>query len=68
MTTNTIPRERLHAGVVDCPLCGRQIPEPTERLVAIGRVESVTAATADAVECPVCGGVSFLRPSPERND
>jgi ribosomal protein S27E len=68
VTTNTIPRERLRAGVVDCPLCGRQIPEPTERLVAFGRVDSVTAATADAVECPACGGVSFLRPSPERSE
>ncbi|PSP57161.1 hypothetical protein BRC82_00980 [Halobacteriales archaeon QS_1_67_19] len=68
MTNNTIPRERLRAGVVDCPLCGRQIPKPTEHLVAIGRVESLTAATADAVECPACRGVSFLRPSPERSD
>ncbi|USZ66918.1 hypothetical protein NGM10_09255 [Halorussus salilacus] len=65
MTPNTVSRDRLRANAADCPLCGRQIPEPTERLVAFGPVESVTADTADAVECTACGGVSFFRPPPE---
>lgn len=67
MTNNAVSRDRLRAGVVDCPLCGRQIPEPTEHLVTFGVVESVTVETADAVECPVCGGVSFLQPRPRRD-
>ncbi|MFB6173579.1 MAG: hypothetical protein ABEI39_02960 [Halobacteriales archaeon] len=59
MSDNIIPRERLRAGVVECPLCGRQIAEPTEQLRLFGPGEP-TVETADAVECPVCDGVSFL--------
>lgn len=64
MTDNTIQRERLREGVVECPLCRRQIAEPTEHLHAFGGPDEPTASTADAVECPVCDGLSFLRPPP----
>ncbi|NLV13914.1 hypothetical protein [Haloarcula argentinensis] len=57
---NSIDRDRLRAGVVECPLCERQIPEPVTHAVAYGAVDTVTADNADAVECPVCDGVTFI--------
>lgn len=61
MTTgHSIDRDRLRAGVVECPLCERQIPEPVTHAVVYGRVDEITAETAEAVECPVCGGVTFI--------
>ena len=65
MTDNTVPREHVRAGVVECPLCGRQIAEPTDHLRVFGPACDPTAGTADAVECPVCDGVSFLKPRPD---
>lgn len=60
MTENFIHRERVREGVVECPLCGRQLAEPTAHLVAFGAVDELTAETADAIECPVCEGVTFI--------
>jgi len=62
---NVIPRAQLREGAVECPLCGRQIAAPTERLVAFGVVEELTPETADAVECPSCSGVTFVDEAPE---
>ena len=60
MTRNVIPRGDLRAGVVECPLCGRQLPAPTDHLLVYGRVEEVTVANADALTCPACSGVTFV--------
>lgn len=57
---NSIERDRLRAGVVECPLCKRQIPEPVTHALVYGPVDVVTADNAEAVECPVCGGVTFV--------
>ena len=59
-TVNRVPREAVERGVVECPLCGRQFPDVDEGLVTFGTGEP-TRATADAVECHVCGGVTFIR-------
>ena len=59
MTDNTVPRDDLRTGAVDCPLCGRQVPDPTDHLRLFGP-GTPTVDTADAFECPVCDGVSFL--------
>lgn len=60
MSRNVVVRERIHAGVVECPLCGRQIATPTNHLLAYSTAESVSVETADAIECPACGGVTFI--------
>lgn len=60
MTRNEIRRENLRAGVVECPLCGRQIAEPTDHLFVYGAADAVTAENADALECPACTGVTFV--------
>lgn len=57
---HSIDRDRLRAGVVECPLCERQIPEPMRHAVVYGAVDDITVETAEAVECPVCGGVTFV--------
>lgn len=57
---NVVRRAALRSGVVDCPLCGRQIPRPTDHLLVYGAAELATAENADALECPVCGGVTFV--------
>ncbi|KAA9398423.1 hypothetical protein Har1130_04180 [Haloarcula sp. CBA1130] len=57
---HSIDRDRLQAGVVECPLCERQIPEPVTHAVVYGAVDTVTADNAEAVECPVCDGVTFV--------
>lgn len=57
---NLVPRERLRAGVVECPLCGRQLATPSDHLVVYGAVDRVTVENADAIECPVCDGVTFI--------
>jgi C4-type Zn-finger protein len=57
---NVVGRERLRRGHVECPLCERQLAAVADHLVAFGRVETLTSETADAVACPVCGGVSFV--------
>ncbi|MFU1780502.1 hypothetical protein ACM16X_03865 [Haloarcula japonica] len=57
---NSIDRDRLRAGVVECPLCERQIPEPLTHAIVYGPVDRVTADNAEAVECPVCDGVTFV--------
>ncbi|MDS0220848.1 hypothetical protein NDI54_05705 [Haloarcula sp. S1AR25-5A] len=57
---NSIDRDRLRAGVVECPLCERQIPEPVTHAIVYGAVDAVTADNAEAVACPVCDGVSFV--------
>jgi ribosomal protein S27E len=60
MTRNVVRREDLRRGVVECPLCGRQIAAPTDHLIVYGAVDRVTAENADAVECPACGGATFV--------
>lgn len=65
MTRNVVHRERLRAGVVECPLCGRQLAAPTDHLLVYGVVEEVTAENADAIECPACDGVTFVVDEPE---
>jgi ribosomal protein S27E len=60
MSRNVVRRERVRAGVVECPLCGRQIATPTEHLLVHSSVTSVTAGNADAIECPACTGVTFI--------
>lgn len=60
MTQNAVHRADLRRGVVECPLCGRQIAAPTDHLIAYGAVDPVTAENADAVECPACSGVTFV--------
>lgn len=60
MSRNAVSRERLHEGVVDCPLCGRQIAEPTDHLLVYGAREQVTVENADAIRCPACTGVTFI--------
>jgi predicted RNA-binding Zn-ribbon protein involved in translation (DUF1610 family) len=60
MTRNVVHRDDLRRGVVDCPLCGRQIAAPTDRLIVYGPADRLTAENADAVECPACGGVTFV--------
>ncbi|MFC7177719.1 hypothetical protein [Halosegnis marinus] len=57
---NAVAREAVREGAVECPLCGRQLAEPAERLVGFGVTEPLTVETADAVECPRCSGVTFL--------
>lgn len=58
--SNVIPRERVRAGVVECPLCGRQIAAPAEHVLVYSSVERADVDTADAIECPACGGVTFV--------
>jgi C4-type Zn-finger protein len=60
MTPNVVYRDRLREGVVECPLCERQWAAPREHLIVHGP-ETPTIETADAIECPVCDGVLFLR-------
>ncbi|WP_254537543.1 hypothetical protein [Halomarina litorea] len=60
MTRNEIRRDDLRAGVVECPLCERQVPDPTDHAFVYGTVDAVTAENADAVECPACTGVTFV--------
>jgi len=60
MSGNVVPRERLRDGVVECPLCGRQIAAPTEHLLAYSTVERADVDTADAIKCPACTGVTFV--------
>jgi ribosomal protein S27E len=62
---NVIPREQVRAGVVECPLCGRQVAAPTDHLLVYSSVERVAADTADAIECPACGGVTFIVDDPD---
>ncbi|GGN84773.1 hypothetical protein [Haloarcula pellucida] len=57
---NVIDRDALRAGRVECPLCGRQLVDPMAHAVVYGAVDAVTAENADAVECPVCDGVTFV--------
>lgn len=59
MSRNAVYRERLRAGVVECPLCGRQIAAPTDHLIVYG-ASRATVENADAIECPVCSGVTFV--------
>ena len=58
-TVNQIPRQAVECGVVECPLCSRQFADVDEVLVTFGTGEA-TPSTADAVECHVCGGVTFI--------
>lgn len=60
MSRNVISRTRLRTGVVECPLCGRQFVTPVDHLLAYGAVEQTTVENADAIECPVCDGVTFI--------
>lgn len=63
MTPNVVSRARLRAGTVECPLCGRQIARPTERLLHYGPVET-TVDNADVIVCPACDGVTFIEEGP----
>lgn len=65
MSRNHVPRDRLRAGVVECPLCRRQIADPTDHLLVYGTVEQVTIDNADAIECPACSGVTFVVDTPD---
>jgi len=56
---NVIERAALREGIVECPLCGRQLADPLANAIVQGPGE-VTVETADAVECPVCDGVTFV--------
>ena len=60
MSRNVVPREQVRAGVVECPLCRRQIATPTAHLLVYSSVDAVTVDNADAIECPACTGVTFL--------
>ena len=60
MAGNVVPRERLREGVVECPLCGRQIAAPTDHLLAYSTAERADVDTADAIKCPACTGVTFV--------
>jgi ribosomal protein S27E len=60
MSGNVVPREQVRAGVVDCPLCRRQIATPTDHLLVYSSVDAVTVENADAIRCPACAGVTFL--------
>jgi ribosomal protein L37AE/L43A len=60
MSENVVRRERVREGVVECPLCGRQIAAPADHLVVYSTVESADVDTADAIECPACTGVTFV--------
>jgi len=60
MSRNVISRERLREGVVECPLCGRQIATPTAHLLVYSAAERADIETADAIECPACTGVTFI--------
>ena len=60
MSRNVIPRACLLTGVVDCPLCGRQFVRPVDHLLTYGAVDQTTVENADAIECPVCDGVTFI--------
>lgn len=60
MEPNIVSRERLRAGVVECPLCERQLPTPSDHLLVYGAADRATVENADAIECPVCDGVSFI--------
>ncbi|MFB6117769.1 hypothetical protein [Halosegnis sp.] len=56
---NVVARAAVERGVVECPLCGRQLVDVAAALVTFGPSEA-TPSTADAVECPVCEGVCFI--------
>lgn len=60
MSRNVVFREQVRAGVVDCPLCGRQIATPEDHLLVYSSVDEADAGTADAIECPACTGVTFI--------
>ena len=57
MSGNVVPRERVREGVVECPLCGRQIATPVEHVLVYSTVERADVDTADAIRCPACTGV-----------
>jgi ribosomal protein S27E len=60
MSRNVVFREQVRAGVVECPLCSRQIATPEDHLLVYSSVERVDAENADAIECPSCAGVTFV--------
>ena len=57
--SNTVARAAVERGVVECPLCGRQLVDVAAALVTFGPGEA-TPGGADAIACPVCGGVAFI--------
>lgn len=61
MSKNVFYRDQVRAGAVECPLCKRQLAYPTDHLVAQGVVDELTVETADAIECPVCSGLVFIK-------
>jgi ribosomal protein S27E len=60
LSGNVVLREQVRAGVVECPLCGRQIARPTDHLLVHSSSTTVTVENADAIECPACAGVTFV--------
>jgi hypothetical protein len=60
MSRNVVFREQVYAGVVEFPLCSRQIATPENHLLVYSPVEQVDAGNADAIECPACTGVPFI--------
>lgn len=64
MSPNLVFREQLRTGVVECPLCDRQVAGPIDHLLVYGAVDEVTVENADAIECPACGGVTFIVDEP----
>ena len=68
MPPNVVRRERVRAGVVECPLCERQLARPSDRLIVYGPVDEPSVENADAIECPVCEGVSFIVDEPTGED
>lgn len=60
MSRNVVIREQVQAGVVECPLCSRQIATPEDHLLRFSSVGQTDAGNADAIECPACRGVTFI--------
>lgn len=68
MAPNVVDRERIREGIVECPLCERQLARPTNHLLVYGPADEPSVENADAIECPVCDGVTFIVDDSERGD
>jgi len=68
MAPNVVSRDQVREGIVECPLCERQLARPTTHLLVYGSSDEPSIEDADAIECPVCDGVTFIIDNSGRGD